>query len=70
MLSLSTHLLVLVAKVRQIIMQCEVRILVLPETLRNAIYSGARRNATRVMCVHDHKVEIESDAERMVYMTP
>ena len=66
MFSLSTQLLVLVAKVRQIIIQCGVRISVLSEMLRNAIYSGARRNATRVMCVRDHKVKIESDAERMV----
>ena len=33
-------------------------------TLRNAIYSSVRRNATTVACVHDHEVEMESDTER------
>ena len=33
-------------------------------TLRNAIYSGARRNATAVAHEDDHEVEMELDAER------
>ena len=33
-------------------------------TLRNAIYSGAHRNATTVTHVDDHEVEMKLDAER------
>ena len=40
------------------------QILVLSVMLRNAIYSGTRRNATTVAHVNDHEVEMELDAER------
>ena len=49
---------------RQIIVQCGVRISILFVTLGNAIYSGWCRNATKVTHVHDHEVEMESNAER------
>ena len=60
--SLSTQLLALVAEweARQIIMHCGVRISVLSVTLRNA---------TTAVCVHDHQVEIEFDAERRRRLT-
>ena len=38
-------------------------------TLRNAIYSGARRNATTVTHVDDHEVEMKLDAERRLTST-
>ena len=44
-------------------MQCGVQISVLSVTLRNAIYSSMHRNATKVVCICDHKVEMESDAD-------
>ena len=39
------------------------QISVLSVTLGNAIYSGARRNATAVAHVDDHKLEKELDAD-------
>ena len=40
------------------------QILVLSVTLRNAIYSGACRNATTVAHEDDHELEMKLDAER------
>lgn len=40
------------------------QISVLSATLRNAIYSGMHRNATTVVHMRDHEVEMELDAER------
>ena len=39
------------------------QISVLSATLRNAIYIGMHRNATTVVHVRDHEVEMELDAE-------
>ena len=46
-----------------------VRISVLSATLRNAIYSGTRRNATTAAHTRDHEVEMELDAERRRRLT-
>ena len=42
---------------------------VLPVTLRNAIYSGVRGNATTVAHIHDNEVETVSDAEKRRRLT-
>ena len=51
---------------RQIFVQRGVifRNLVLSVMLKNAIYSGMHRNATTVVHMHDHVVEMELDAAR------
>ena len=41
-----------------------VKNVVLSVMLRNALYSGAHRNATTVAHLHDYEVEMESEEEK------
>ena len=50
-------------------MQCGVRISVLSVMLRNAIYSSMHRNETIAARMHNHDVEMESDAVRRRRLT-